>query len=123
MILVDTSIWIDHLRAGDPALAGLLYSETVLTHPFVIGELACGNLKNRAQILGDLRTLPSATVASHEEVLHLIDTRGLAGRGIGWTDAHLIAAAVLTNCRFWTRDSRLQDVASTCGVNAEPRPS
>ncbi len=116
MILVDTSVWIDHLRVGNSRLADILEDALVLTHPFVIGELACGNLKHRTQILTELRALPAATAAADEEVLHLIEGRKLWGQGIGWIDAHLLASALLTSCAFWTLDRRLDRAARSAGI-------
>ena len=113
MILVDTSVWIDHLRKGDAELARKLEAGDVLAHPFVIGELACGNLANRHAILALLRTLPAAQVASDDEVLGFIERRKLMGRGIGYIDVHLLASLALTHgSRLWTRDKRLAAVAS-----------
>ena len=112
MVLVDTSVWIEFLRAGEPALAQALEAGLVLAHPFVIGELACGNLANRGEILGLLGGLPSVPQATHAEVLHLIDTRRLMGRGIGYVDVHLLAASLLSaDARLWTRDRRLAELA------------
>lgn len=112
MILVDTSVWIDHLRSGDEALVALLNESRVLMHPFVLGELACGNLRNRDEVLGLLKDLPRATVASDEEVLFFIERHALMGRGIGYVDAHLLAAVALAGvARLWTRDRRLRAVA------------
>lgn len=112
MILVDTSIWIDHLRRGDDAFAAALRDGRVLTHPFVIGEIACGMLKNRDELLALLHELPSAPVATDAEVLGFIARHGLMGRGIGYLDAHLLAATALANrVRLWTRDKRLAAVA------------
>ncbi len=117
MILVDTSIWINHLRGGDRKLAELLESGTVLTHPFVIGELACGNLQNRAAILTLLARLAPATVATDPEVLTFIDRHGLMGRGIGYIDAHLLASTHLSApARLWTRDKRLARLAGELSV-------
>jgi predicted nucleic acid-binding protein len=116
MILVDTSVWIEHLREGGSALTALLTEGVVLTHPFVIGELACGNLKHRARILTDLNDLPAAVPATHEEVLRLIEDRKLWGEGIGWIDAHLLASALVSNCRLWALDERLNRTASNVGV-------
>ncbi len=116
MILVDTSVWIDHLRKGDRKLTGVLREGLVICHPFVIGELACGNLKNRAEILALLTTLPTATVASHEEVLHLVSDRKLPGKGLGWIDVHLLASALLSRSTLWTRDKALGAVAETLQV-------
>ena len=112
MILVDTSVWVDHLRAGDEALAALLRESRVVTHPFVIGELACGNLRGRAEVLRLLRDLPRTPVASDDEVLFFIERHELMGRGIGYLDAHLLAATTLADpTRLWTRDKRLIKVA------------
>lgn len=116
MILVDTSVWIGHFRVGNPLLSEVLGSALVLTHPFVIGELACGNLENRTQILADLNALPLAVSATHEEVLRLIEERKLWGRGIGWVDGHLLASALLSNCRLWTLDRQLDRAASGARV-------
>ena len=111
MILVDTSVWVEHLRRGLPRLATLLQGGEVRIHPSVIGELACGNLRNRQQVLELLQGLPAATVASDAEVLLLIEREQLMGRGIGYIDAHLLAAARLSHCRLWTQDRRLAVVA------------
>jgi predicted nucleic acid-binding protein len=111
--LVDTSVWIDHLRAGNVVLERLLNSAAVLGDPFVIGELALGNLRQRNVVLGALRQLPQAVVASDDEVLVFIGGSRLFGRGIGYIDAHLLAAARLTpDARLWTRDRRLRRVAA-----------
>lgn len=108
MILVDTSIWIDHLRGSDAHLAGLLRDGRALMHPHVLGEIALGSLNNRAAVLGAMSDLPQTVVATDEEVLGFIDTHALFGLGIGYTDAHLLAAAVLApGTRLWTRDRRL----------------
>ncbi|MAE69282.1 MAG: VapC toxin family PIN domain ribonuclease [Gemmatimonadetes bacterium] len=111
MILVDTSVWIDHLRLGEEELERLLGEGRVLSHPFVIGELACGNLRNRAEILGLLSALPTASTASHAEVLRLVDDRVLAGKGLGWIDVHLLASALVTKCPLWTKDKALRAAA------------
>ncbi len=108
MILVDTSVWIDHFRHTDTALAQLLSNQQVLAHPFVIGELALGNLKQRETILSALQNLPQATAAHDDEVLRFIGLQSLFGLGIGYIDAHLLAAVKLTpNTSLWTRDKRL----------------
>jgi len=121
VILVDTSIWIDHLRRGDNELAGLLGAMQVILHPFVVGEMACGNLENRAEVLQLMGDLPSATVASDPEVLYCIDRHRLMGRGIGYVDAHLLAAVMLTpRARLWTRDRRLASVANELGLAYRP---
>jgi predicted nucleic acid-binding protein len=111
VILVDTSIWIDHLRGGDAALADLLDRGMVLTHPFVIGELAMGALRQREIVLGDLQKLPQATAAKDGEVLRFIDQQAIHGRGIGYVDAHLLAAVRLSGASLWTRDKKLAAVA------------
>jgi predicted nucleic acid-binding protein len=119
MILVDTSIWIDHLRAGDARLAGLLDRGLVLAHPFVIGELALGSLRQREIILTMLGDLPQAVVAGDDEVLGFIDRDHLFGMGIGYIDVHLLAAARLTaGASLWTRDKRLHDIAMRMNLAA-----
>ena len=113
MILVDTSVWIDHFRAGNETLTTLLDAGEVLGHPFVIGELALGNLRQRDALLADLQDLSQAATASDEEVLNLIDREALYGRGIGYVDAHLLAASRLTvGSKLWTLDRRLHAVAA-----------
>lgn len=116
MVLADTSVWIQHFRRGDPALVDRLSDGFVLMHPFVSGELACGNLKSRAAILSGLNTLPSAELASHAEVLQLIEDRGLWGRGLGWIDMHLLASALLSRCGLWTLDKKLRAAAMELGL-------
>ncbi|MBL8292900.1 MAG: PIN domain-containing protein [Bryobacterales bacterium] len=116
MVLADTSVWIEHFRHREPALVDLLSEGLVLIHPFVSGELACGNLKGRAAILSDLHALPPAKLASNAEVLQLIEDRRLWGRELGWIDAHLLASALLSNCRFWTLDIRLAKAAAELGL-------
>lgn len=113
MILVDTTVWIDHLRSGETALAAALEDGRVLMHPFVLGELACGTLKNRDEVLDLLGNLPAAPTATDPEVLGLIERRALMGRGIGYIDVHLLASAALADVgRLWTRDRRLAAVAT-----------
>ena len=116
MILVDTSVWIAHFRKAGSRLGESLSEGLVMAHPFVLGELACGNLKHRARILSDLEALPSAVSATHEEVMRLIEERKLWSLGIGWIDAHLLASALLSNCQFWTLDGRLERAAAVAGV-------
>lgn len=123
MILVDTSVWIDHLRRGDPELGAVLHDGRALTHPWVIGELALGHLTRRSEILVLLHNLPLVTVATDVEVLALVDRQKLFGRGIGYVDAHLLAATRLTaGARLWTRDNRLANVAARLGVAAGATP-
>ena len=116
MILVDTSVWIAHLRWQLPDLAALLSRQQVLAHPFVIGELACGQIRQRATILQFLSELPRAALATNDEVLRLIEDRQLWGRGIGLVDFHLLASTALTGCRFWTSDLRLGETAAGLGL-------
>ena len=116
MILVDTSVWIAHFRKGSPRLSELLNNGLVLGHPFIVGELACGNLRNRSRILSDLEALPSAASATHAEVMRLIDVRRLWGLGIGWIDGHLLASALLSTCQLWTFDRRLRRAAAVTGI-------
>lgn len=119
MILVDTSVWIDHFRTGDPILSALLNDTAVLTHPFVIGELAMGNLRQRHTILADLSSLPSAVAAQDAEVMRFVDQEVLFGAGIGFVDAHLLAATRLTpGAALWTRDKRLATVAERLSLAA-----
>ena len=115
-VLVDTSIWVDHLRRRDAALVTRLTAGEVNCHPFVIGELACGNLQSRAQVLGLLTRLIQLPVSSHDEVLHLVDQRKLMGRGLGWIDAHLLCAALLNGSKLWTRDRALAKAATELGI-------
>jgi len=111
MILVDTSVWIDHLRHGNDALATHLNDAQVLCHPFIVGELACGNLRQRAEILAMLRHLPEVPLAKHDEVLILVERHTLAGSGIGWLDAHLLASTMMAGVSLWTLDRPLARAA------------
>ena len=121
MTLVDTSVWIEHFRLNDEGLGHLLGAESVFVHPFVIGELAVGKLQPRQQTLARLQRLPQSNVATHEEVLHLIEREGLFGLGIGYIDAHLLAAARLTeNTTLWTHDQRLAAAAMRLGLAYAP---
>ena len=119
MILVDTSVWIDHLRIGDKRLGDLLNASSVLVHPFVIGEIAMGQLRQRAVVLETLSDLPAATLATDAEVLEFINRHILSGRGIGYVDVHLLASTRLTHsATFWTRDRRLRQVAADLDLAA-----
>lgn len=123
MILVDTSVWVDHLRRGDPGLVDLLERSAVAMHPFVIGEIACGNLRDRESVLELLQDLPAAVVADGDEVLQFIDRHVLHGKGIGYVDVHLLASVALTDgARVWTRDLKLRRVAAALGC-AYPDPA
>ena len=112
MILVDTSVWVEHLRRGDAELTGLLAEGQVLCHPFVIGELACGRLTDRRSVLSLLDALPKAPGVGQREALDFVDRHALASSGIGWVDVHLLAAASLARCALWTRDRALARVAA-----------
>ncbi|MGH8035829.1 MAG: type II toxin-antitoxin system VapC family toxin [Lysobacterales bacterium] len=117
MILVDTSVWIDHLRSGSTELSALLIKLEVLMHPLVIGEVACGNLNNRALVLKLMRGLPQVKVATDAETLYFIEQRRLMGRGMGYIDAQLLAAAAMTPpCKIWTRDKNLDRITSELGL-------
>jgi predicted nucleic acid-binding protein len=111
MVLVDTSVWVSHLKGGNTELAYLLNNGTVLCHPLIIGELACGNLKDRAVIISFLKLLPMSIEADHDEVLSFIENNRLMGKGIGYVDAQLVASAVLTGVPIWTLDKKLAQVA------------
>ncbi len=117
MTLVDTSVWIDHLRKGNPRLAQLLNQGMVLCHPYVIGELACGNLSNRSEILSLLHSLPRARRANDSEVMHLVEVNHLYGKGLGWIDMHLLASALLTQSNLWTLDKRLKGIATAMAIS------
>lgn len=112
MVLVDTSVWISHLREGNSELARLLNDGEVICHPYIVGELACGNLGNRPEILSLLQALPKATQAEHEEVMQFIDDNKLMGNGLGYIDVHLLASAALTGVPIWTLDKKLEKVSS-----------
>lgn len=112
MVLVDTSVWVSHFRSGDDRFAALLQEGKVLSHPFVIGELSCGNLKNRRGILSLLRELPEAEAVTHDEALFFIEEHGLMDRGLGFVDVQLLAAARLTGVPLWTYDRRLREAAA-----------
>ncbi len=116
MTLVDTSVWIDHLRSGNRNLTERLEADEVFVHSFVIGELACGNLQNRMEILNLLRALPHAAKASDDEVLQLIGRRSLQGKGLGLIDIHLLASSLIERCSLLTNDARLAAVAADMGL-------
>ncbi len=121
-MLVDTSVWVEHLRSGHPRLRAHLESAAVYGHPFVIGEIACGSLRDRRPVLDRLDALPQAPQATEAEVRTLLERRQLFGRGIGWIDAHLIASALLANAPLWTLDLRLHAAAVAAGVVAWTDP-
>jgi len=117
MVLVDTSVWVSHLRDGNAGLEKLLNDGEVVWHPFVVGELACGNLKNRHEILLHLQSLPKAILAEDGEVLEFIENHQLMGKGLGYIDVHLIAAALLTGAPLWTFDKTLDKLTKKIGIN------
>ncbi|MEW5745572.1 MAG: type II toxin-antitoxin system VapC family toxin [Nitrospirota bacterium] len=116
MVLVDTSVWVAHLREGNIGLEALLNEGRVACHSFIIGELACGNLKNRSELLSLLNALPMGTHAEHEEVMLFIKEHRLMGKGLGYIDMHLLASALLTGIPLWTFDKRLSEIAAALKV-------
>lgn len=116
MVLADISIWVAHLRTGNIGLETLLNNSRVVCHPFIIGELACGNLRNRKEILSLLQALPMATQTDPEEAIKFIDNHQLMGKGLGYIDIHLLASAIMTHSSLWTLDVRLKDISSLLGV-------
>lgn len=119
-MLVDTSVWVEHLRRGDPALSALLSRGEVECHPFIIGELALGTLRRRSEILTLLQKLPQVRMVSHDEMLAFVDRHRLMGRGIGWVDVHLLASAALDRTPLWTRTGCLSNVAQALNIWAQP---
>lgn len=118
MMLVDTSVWIGHLRRRSDRLKALLLDSQVLCHPFIIGELACGTLHHRGEILKLVKALPAAELVADEEVLSFIESRQLYGCGLGWVDAHLLASTLLTGCTLWTFDKPLRSAAAALDISA-----
>jgi predicted nucleic acid-binding protein len=116
MVLVDTSVWVEHLRYGSFGLESLLNNGSVVSHLFIVGELACGNLTNRVEILTLLQALPLANHAEHEEVMHFIEDYSLMGKGLGYIDMHLLVSAILTKVPIWTLDKKLKEVSSKLGL-------
>lgn len=123
MILVDTSVWVDHLRRGSVGLDMPLGEGQVLCHPFIIGELACGNLKNRSDILALLQTLPTVRTAEEDEILLFIEKYRLMGKGLGYIDVHLLASSLLSHVPLWAFDKRLIDAAAVLGIRYTPTSS
>jgi predicted nucleic acid-binding protein len=121
MVLVDTSVWISHLRDGHYGLMELLNSGDVLCHPFIIGELACGNIKNRDEIISLLKSLPMARTIDHDEALKFIEDRGLARRGLGFIDIHLLASAILSDSLMWSLDKKLINTALELNIDFIPK--
>jgi len=120
IMLVDTSVWVDHFRQGEPRLSALLMREEVECHPFIIGELACGSIHRRSELLSLLQRLPHVPVGSHSEVLTFVERHRLMGRGIGWIDVHLLASASLAGSLMWTRDRRLSEIAKKLDLYGQP---
>jgi predicted nucleic acid-binding protein len=116
MVLVDTSVWVSHLRDGNAELANLLNDGRVLCHPWIVGELACGNLKDRKVILSLLQLLPMCIEAEHDEVLSFIDNHRFMGKGMGYADVHLLASAVLMDVSIWTLDKKLAQAAESLHI-------
>ncbi len=117
MVLVDTSVWVSHLREGNTRFEKLLNDGDVVCHPFIIGELACGNLKNRAEILSLLQALPMSIQAEHDEVMRFIENNQVMRKGLGYIDVHLLASALLTEVPIWTMDKKLADVSKNMVLN------
>jgi len=118
LILVDTSVWVDHLRRSNAKLAGLLEHGQVACHPFVIGELVLGNLSPRSEVPNLLAELPLVDLVEHDEVMVFVAAHALAGSGIGWVDAHLLCSAALSGAKIWTGDRQLHAAAEKCGLHA-----
>ncbi|TLD39963.1 MAG: PIN domain protein [Candidatus Jettenia ecosi] len=117
MVLIDTSAWVMYFRNGNIGLETLLHEYRVVYHPFIVGEHACGNLKNRAEILSLLPALPMAIHGEHEEVMRFIEDHRLMGKGLGYIDIHLIASALLTEVLLWTVDKKLNEISIKLGIN------
>ena len=122
MILLDSSVWIDHLRKAEPAVVSLLNDHEVLCHPFVIGEIACGSLAQRQLVVKTLSALPKVTIAEHEEVLSYIKSHQLFSLGLSFIDIHLLASCTLSATQIWTRDRRLNDAATSLSLSYRSPP-
>jgi predicted nucleic acid-binding protein len=120
MVLVDTSVWVRHLREGNSDLEQLLNNGQVMCHPYIVGELACGNIKNRREVLSLLQLLPLATLATHKEILQFIESNHLMGKGLGYIDVHLSASAVLTRVPLWSYDKKLGEANEVLGIRYDP---
>jgi hypothetical protein len=115
-VLVDTSVWIDHLRSSSTRLIELLGARRALVHPFVVGELACGSLRSRNEFIGQLLVLPHTTPASDDEAMQLLESHKLYGKGLSWVDMHLLASATITRCSLWSADKALASAAENLGL-------
>ncbi len=120
MLLVDTSVWISHLRYVDFSLQKLLDGNKVASHPFIVGELACGNISNRAEIISLMQSLPMVDVVEHEELLVFIERHQLMGKGLGFVDVHLLAAAMLAGIPLWTQDRKLKQACARLNLDLSP---
>ena len=117
MVFVDTSVWISHFRHGNSGLQKLLQEDRVASHPFIIGELACGNISNRTEILSLMQSLPMLDVVQHEELLLFVENNKLMGTGLGFVDVHLMAAAALADIPLWTQDKKLKQACSRLSID------
>jgi predicted nucleic acid-binding protein len=120
MVLVDTSVWVRHLRQGEPNLERLLTDGEGMYHPFVVGELACGNIRNRTEILSLIQILPLVTEAKHAEVLQFIEQNHLTAKGLGYIDVHLCASAILMGVPMWTYDRMRNEINEGMGIRYKP---
>lgn len=121
MVLVDTSVWINHLRDGETHLEELLFDGDVVCHPNIISELACGNIKNRKEIISLLQSLPLIREIDFQEFLYFVEQNKLSGKGIGFVDIHLLASSRLDKIPLWTEDKRLGTAAKALGLNYKPQ--
>ena len=118
LVLVDTSVWVSHFRSGNSKLGSLLFDDKAACHPFIIGELSCGNIRNRDEILSLMRALPETAQVEHDEIMQFIEDNNLMGKGLGYIDVHLLASAVLSGVSIWTLDRRLKESALKLGLRA-----
>jgi predicted nucleic acid-binding protein len=117
MVLVDTSVWVSHLRLGNPKLQEMLQEGKVVSHPFIIGELTCGNISNRVEIISLMQSLPMLDIVEHEELLLFIEHNKMMGTGLGFVDVHLMAAAILAGIPLWTQDKKLRQACSRLSID------
>jgi predicted nucleic acid-binding protein len=121
MVLVDTSVWVSHLRHGNPKLQEMLQEGKVVSHPFIIGELTCGNISNRVEIISLMQSLPMLDIVEHEELLLFIEHNKMMGTGLGFVDVHLMAAAILAGIPLWTQDKSLKQACSRLSIDFSTR--